>query len=244
MNWYDRDWNRWFGPPAGRRGRYEEGGYGPQRGGGRGSMGGGGPWGASFGAPRQGGPYRYDRGIYGGSYPTFGGIPGGGRRGMYYGGGYGGQGGGRSPGRGQGGWVYDDEFATEPFLPESAYRRHPAYERPPRSQGWTGVGSNQLFEVGMEDDEIRQAVRENLYQDSHLDADRIEVDVNGGVVTLTGEVDDYLEARYAWDDTWDTPGVRGVVNHLAVRTDLPADENETVPQSAGGEGEGAETSNS
>jgi hypothetical protein len=236
MNWYDSGWNRRFEPPAGRRGRYDEGGYGPRRGGGPGPVGGGGRSGAPFGARRQGGGYGYDRGTYGGSYPTYGGLPGGRQRGMYYGEGYRGQGGGgRSPGPGRGGWTYDDEFATEPFLPEAAYRRHPEFDRPPRPQGWTGVGSNQLFEVGMEDDEIRQAVRENLYQDSHLDADRIEVDVNGGVVTLTGEVDDYLEARYAWDDTWDTPGVRGVVNHLAVRTDLPADEHEVAPQDAGGE---------
>ena len=46
------------------------------------------------------------------------------------------------------------------------------------------------------------------------------------MVTLKGEVDDYLEARYAWDDAWEAAGVRGVLNQLTVRTDEPHDEHE------------------
>jgi osmotically-inducible protein OsmY len=42
-----------------------------------------------------------------------------------------------------------------------------------------------------------------------------------GVVTLSGEVDDFLEARYAWDDAWEAEGVRGVINNLTVRTAEP-----------------------
>jgi hypothetical protein len=58
--------------------------------------------------------------------------------------------------------------------------------------------------------------------------------VNDNVVTLKGEVDDYLEARYAWDDAWEARGVRGVVNQLTVRLDKPLDEHEEpFPQTAG-----------
>jgi osmotically-inducible protein OsmY len=55
------------------------------------------------------------------------------------------------------------------------------------------------------------------------------------VVTLTGEVDDFLKARYAWDDAWEAEGVRGVVNNLTVRADLPQapTHGDVVPQSAG-----------
>ncbi len=70
---------------------------------------------------------------------------------------------------------------------------------------------------GMSDDDVLESVRENLFQDSYIDPDGIHVRVDDGIVTLTGIVDDYLEARYAWDDTWESPGVRGVINQLEVR---------------------------
>ena len=54
------------------------------------------------------------------------------------------------------------------------------------------------------------------------------------MVTLTGEVDDFMQARYAWDDAWESAGVRGVVNNLTVRTDVPRDEMD-LPQTAGTE---------
>jgi len=53
-------------------------------------------------------------------------------------------------------------------------------------------------------------------------------------VTLTGDVGDFMEARYAWDDAWESPGVRGVINNLTVRTDLPHPAHQdVVPQSGG-----------
>jgi len=85
----------------------------------------------------------------------------------------------------------------------------------------------------MSDSEIREAVLENLFQDSWVDPERIDVEVENGVVTLTGEVRDFMEARYVWDDAWESPGVRGVINNLTVRTDIPRDEME-LPQTAGG----------
>jgi hypothetical protein len=44
-----------------------------------------------------------------------------------------------------------------------------------------------------------------------------------------------MEARYAWDDAWETEGVRGVVNSLTVRTDVPNAQphGDVVPQSSG-----------
>jgi hypothetical protein len=69
-----------------------------------------------------------------------------------------------------------------------------------------------------DDDEIRHAVRRTLFEDRWLDASAIEVRVEDAVVTLTGEVNDYLEARYAWDDAWETEGVEGVISRLEVRS--------------------------
>jgi hypothetical protein len=186
----------------------------------------------------------YDRGIYGGGYPGFGGYPGGRERGTYYG--------DRVYGRDfsaphhRGRWDYggvsgryDRGFARQPFMPHEAYERHPEYDRPQRHtrDRWPGDPGDLSYDVGMEDDEIQQAVRQSLYQDNWVDADRLQVEVNGGVVTLTGEVDDYLEARYAWDDAWETPGVRGVINHIAVRVDGPPGLHDSVIQTSDADSE-------
>lgn len=138
--------------------------------------------------------------------------------------------------RQQGSGGYDFSYAREPFMPEYAYQRHPEYDRPQRHlhDRWPddAAGSQRGYELS-DDEEIQQAVRQNLFQDNWVDAERIDVEVSDGVVTLTGEVDDFLEARYAWDDAWETSGVRGVVNHIHVRMDGPAGEHDTMVQSAG-----------
>ena len=186
-----------------------------------------------------------ERGVYGESYPGFGGYPGARERGMY--GGWDSGQAARGPwGRGRGGgydgaWGEVFQPAREPFLPEEAYRRHP--EMMARPHHWDqieqgGVGMMEHEEdTGPDDGEIYQAVRARLLQDRYLDASRIHVMVQEGVVTLEGEVDDFMEARYAWDDAWETGGVHGVVNHLTVRTDQPhVSHNDEFPQSAGGGG--------
>lgn len=190
------------------------------------------------------------RGAYGENYPTFGGIPGGRQQGMYYGGSEGTNRGGYTrdagsasnrAGRGmsgdRGGWQreeydrgyggYDRGFAQQPFIPDAAYRQHPELNRPQIHRGGPRGGDAYAARGQgrdpLNDDEILQEVRQSLYADSWIDADELEVEVNDGVVTLRGEVDDYLEARYAWDDAWDAGGVRGVINQLTVRVDRPAD---------------------
>ena len=168
-------------------------------------------------------PPLLDRGVYGEAYPGFGGYPG--------------RPGGR-PSRGRG-WAgygadYDAGYAREPFVPEAMYRRHPELERAPQRGGRWGYDVDG-GEVEMEDEDILDAVRAKLYEDIWLDIDRIDVEVEDGVVTLSGEVGDFLEARYAWDDAWETDGVRGVVNHLTVRTDQPHHEHgDMVAQSSDG----------
>ena len=66
------------------------------------------------------------------------------------------------------------------------------------------------------DEELRSAVRWSLFEDTWLNARNIEIEVQAGVVTLTGTVKDHMEARYAWDDAWETPGVRGVISQLEI----------------------------
>lgn len=176
-----------------------------------------------FGGPGQPGPRgrsdRYDRGVYGDEYPGFDGSP---RR--SYDGGYGGGYGRPSVQRSRGGYggEYDGGwrggYARGPFLPEQAYQRHPELAQEPHRGPRHGYELDDT-DFDLSDGEILRGVRSRLYEDVWLDVDRIDVAVEDGVVTLSGEVDDFLEARYAWDDAWETAGVRGVVNQLRVRLD-------------------------
>lgn len=251
MNRYDWGWDRSYDwsfrrhPPRGY-------GFDPRRNAGwqadpEGSWswgpGGDGRWENAQGRRARGG---YDRGVYGNPYPTYGGYPGSGERGMYYGyrvgpGPFGGQNRGYRGGRMPGGHGqvfgrasgqtspgrprearYDRGFVQEPFLPESAHARYPELDQRHNhlDERWPTDASSE-FDIAADDDEIRQAVRQNLVDDGWVKADRIQVEVVDRVVTLKGDVDDYLEARYAWDDAWEAEGVRGVINQLTVRTDAP-----------------------
>jgi len=117
-----------------------------------------------------------------------------------------------------------------PFVPEEAYRQHPEYDQPPREGRTHGFDADEV----PDDEEIRRAVWRYVQDDPWLEARRLHVEVEDGVVTLTGEVDDFLEARYAGDDAWEAAGVRGVVNHLTVRADLrSAPHGDVVPQTGG-----------
>lgn len=135
---------------------------------------------------------------------------------------------------------YSEEFIDEgPFGGEEFESRR-RYGHTPVDR-WPDMGHDvdhlDREELEMDDGEVREAVLENLFQDSWIDPERIDVDVNDGVVTLAGEVRDFMEARYAWDDAWETAGVRGVINNLTVRADLPSEGME-MPQTSSGERQG------
>jgi hypothetical protein len=66
------------------------------------------------------------------------------------------------------------------------------------------------------DDEIRADVEEALFYDTWVDADRIAVEVEEGIVTLTGTLPNFDEVRFATDDAWDVDGVRGVRSDFEV----------------------------
>ncbi len=142
--------------------------------------------------------------------------------------------------RGMSGWGtsgrarYGGDFDQDLGRPRGRMGNADFGARPDRHYGHTPVDrwpadDPPRPDAPMDDDEVRYSVRENLFQDTFVNPDRIEVEVDRGVVTLRGEVDDFLEARYAWDDAWESPGVRGVINNLTVRTDRASDEME-LPQ--------------
>ncbi|HEX6924514.1 MAG TPA: BON domain-containing protein [Longimicrobiaceae bacterium] len=136
---------------------------------------------------------------------------------------------------------YPDDLNAWADQPESAWRRWRRSERWERPEVYSDEGIEGYFDdidEGDPDDfpafedpypgwdeptdgEVYEAVRQSLASDGFLDAGKIRVEVKDRVVTLRGEVADYMEARYAWDDAWDAPGVRGVISKLTVAHPAP-----------------------
>jgi hypothetical protein len=174
-------------------------------------------WGPRDGYGRPAPSRGYDRGVHGGDYEGYrGGYP--------------------PRGRGHGWGGYGRGFAYEPFLPDAAYGRHPELRREPGPRGDRWGYERDDVGADLDDRDVRAAVRRRIYDDVWLDVDRIDVEVEDGVVTLRGEVDDWMEARYAWDDAWETEGVRGVVSRLMVvgGDEDPEPHGDLLPQTGTG----------
>lgn len=133
---------------------------------------------------------------------------------------------------GRGGYATDFRMGAERDEDDFGGREHRHYGHTPVDR-WPSDASRNM-PAHMSDDDVIESVRENLFQDSFVDPERIHVTASDGVVTLSGEVDDFLETRYAWDDAWESPGVRGVINDLTVRTDRAPDETR-MPQASSAE---------
>jgi hypothetical protein len=67
------------------------------------------------------------------------------------------------------------------------------------------------------DERIREDINERLTDHPHIDASEIEVQVQGGEVTLTGTVDERNAKRLAEDIAESVSGVRDVHNQLRVQ---------------------------
>jgi hypothetical protein len=139
-------------------------------------------------------PYARDFGPYGGDFRPHTGFGGGGPEAEY--------------GRGLG---HFDERDT--FEGGGEWESGPVYG--PARYG-LGPYHQRLRSRRRPDDEVKKDVEDALFYDTWVDAEAITVEVKDGIVTLTGELPDYHEMRYATDDTWDVEGVRGVHCHLTV----------------------------
>jgi len=68
----------------------------------------------------------------------------------------------------------------------------------------------------MTDDAIQRAVTSQLMKDNYIQAQRIDVTVKDGIVTLSGTVDRLITSERAADVAMIVKGVRAIVNRLAV----------------------------
>lgn len=104
---------------------------------------------------------------------------------------------------------YDYDYDTGYYYPDSWTYREYWYVPGP----FTGYGPS---DWQRQDENIREDVNERLTMHGHLDARQMHVQVDNGVVTLTGSVPSRREKRMAEDIADSVGGVRDVQNQLRV----------------------------
>lgn len=84
---------------------------------------------------------------------------------------------------------------------------------------WGVKGISNLIELGappVRTEDVTREIHRSFKRHADLDADRVQVDVEGDTVTLRGEVHSWHELEDAETAAWSAPGVRDVRNELTV----------------------------
>jgi len=80
----------------------------------------------------------------------------------------------------------------------------------------------------LNDESIKKDIVDELYWDDRVDASKINVGVENGVVTLSGEVPKYGDLAIAKSSAWSISGVMDVIDDLTVKyvepSTVPSDE--------------------
>ncbi len=101
------------------------------------------------------------------------------------------------------------------------YQRQSAAKAVRNLLGVTGFTNAVVLDPQVQPHQVNERIRQALTRQVQREAQRIEVQVSGGVVTLKGKVHSLAERQAAEGATWSAPGVREVVNELQVRP-IPA----------------------
>lgn len=76
---------------------------------------------------------------------------------------------------------------------------------------------NQITPAALDDDAIEAELRARLLDDIELGAFEISVDVNDGVVSISGDVDTQNQRNRIGETARGIDGVRSVINNVRVR---------------------------
>ncbi len=87
--------------------------------------------------------------------------------------------------------------------------------------GIKGVVNLIELNPGIEPKDIKAKIEAALQRRAHHDANAISITVEGGTVTLLGELDSSSERDAVRRAAWDAPGIRSVVDRMTVADRVP-----------------------
>jgi osmotically-inducible protein OsmY len=99
---------------------------------------------------------------------------------------------------------------------EWQYQRAAAENAVRGIKGVKGVINNMLLKPHAEPAEIKTKIQEAFGRSAEVDANRITVEADGGVVTLKGSVRSWIERDEAERAAWAAPGVTEVIDEIVV----------------------------
>jgi osmotically-inducible protein OsmY len=99
---------------------------------------------------------------------------------------------------------------------EWQYQRFTAENAVRRIKGVRGVINTIKLKPHTEPNEIKRKIQEAFRRNAEVDANRITVEADGGVVTLKGAVRSWIEREEAERAAWAAPGVTSVVDQIVV----------------------------
>jgi osmotically-inducible protein OsmY len=98
------------------------------------------------------------------------------------------------------------------------FQRRAAEKAIKRIHGVAGVANMiTIMQPAASVSDIREGIERALVRSAEVDADRINVHVDGGHVTLTGSVRSWVERQEAHEAAWKSRGVTSVSNKIEIR---------------------------
>lgn len=102
------------------------------------------------------------------------------------------------------------------------YQKDLAEQAVRRIKGVKGVSDLIMVKPRVAPSEVKRKIEEALKRQAELEADQIDVEVNGGEVILRGRVRTWAERQEAERAAWQAPGVTKVENRIVVGSLAPA----------------------
>ncbi len=99
---------------------------------------------------------------------------------------------------------------------EWEYQRRAAERAVRNLPGVRGISNLIVVKPRVQPSDVRRKIEESFEREAAIDAQHIDVQVNGSEVTLSGRVRSWAERHAAEKAAWSVPGVTAVHNYLTV----------------------------